>query len=140
VIRELVESIYDHITRHQLRHLSRPRIAEDFSATDRWLLKACRARDGRLARQLMEFHLLDAALGLALDESERFPGPMLTAIRALGLEVDGAGEERFVRPARIRWQSGESPDLPRLATANLVYEPAAARVRRPAAVARGARR
>jgi DNA-binding GntR family transcriptional regulator len=124
VVRELVESIYDHIMRHQLRYLSRPRIADDFSQTDRWLLKAFRARDGALARRLMEFHLLDAALGLALDESERFPDAMLTATRAIGIVVEGAEAARFVRPAPIRWTASDVAGMPLLVTANLSYEPA----------------
>jgi DNA-binding GntR family transcriptional regulator len=119
-IREIIELIYDHITRHQLRHFSRPRIAQDFSHTDRHLLKAFRARDSQLARQLMEFHLLDAGLGLALDiDPAHIPKAVMMAARAIGLDIGVLDDGSVARPAKIRWTKSGSASMPHLKTANL---------------------
>jgi DNA-binding GntR family transcriptional regulator len=65
-IESLVMGLYRRIVWSQRVYMTQPRVTDDFVDLDRQLLEAMRAQDGVLAKQLLEFHLIDAALGLIL--------------------------------------------------------------------------
>jgi DNA-binding GntR family transcriptional regulator len=101
---ELTESLHMKIYRHQRLYLSHPEAPEDFTRLDRLLLEAMRDGDAEFARQTLEFHLLDAALGLVLDQDpdHEFHG-LLIAARGLGIELGATADRRIERPAALRW-------------------------------------
>lgn len=122
-IREMIKSIYQKIIRHQRLHFSRPHVPEDFTNVDRFFLDAIRAGDTLLARQWLEFHLIDAALGLALDiDPDQIPRSLLKAARGVGITIE-AGPERFVRPAHILWERAGACAMPPVETVNLKFIP-----------------
>ncbi|MEU9288991.1 GntR family transcriptional regulator [Streptomyces sp. NPDC048275] len=117
---ELTESLTLKIYRHQRLYLSHPHAPEHFTSVDRLFLEAVRARDTELARQILEFHLIDAALGLVLDSDpdHRFDA-LLVATRGLGIELGTTADNRVDRPASLRWRRlGARADL-ELHTSNL---------------------
>lgn len=122
-IREMVERIYTQILRHQSVYFSRPRVPFEIIETDRMFLQALIDHDGELARQLLEFHLLDAALGLALDyDPDYVPEWLIKIARGAGIVIafdEASG--RIERPARISWSKGSSMRMPSLSTTNLEY-------------------
>lgn len=122
-IREMIESIYLKIIRHQRIYFSRPRAPEEFCAIDRLLLNASIARDGELAKHILEFHLIDAALGLILDANPDFePAALAIAARGLGIKLDFGGPGSHQRPARLSWVNGAAANVPPMKTGNLYYE------------------
>lgn len=120
-IGNLTRHLHMMIYRHQRIFLSRPRTPEDFLRTDRLYLEAMRQRDSGLVRQLLEFHLLDAALGLVLDvdPDHRF-GALLLALQGNGIELDHDAKGRVPRHAAVRWTGRR---MPALSTSNLHYDP-----------------
>jgi DNA-binding GntR family transcriptional regulator len=125
-IREMVEAIYVNIERSQSRHFTRPHVAEDFIDIDGLLLEAFRTRNGEMARHILEFHLLDAGLGMIRDlDPDKVPQTLLVAARGIGIEVDAPAGRPLPRPTPMRWARGAGGnDLPPLRTGNLVYSPA----------------
>jgi len=122
-IREMIESIYLKIIRHQRIYFSRPRAPEEFCEIDRLLLDASVARDGELAKHILEFHLIDAALGLILDANPDFqPAALAIAARGLGINIE-FGVHASSRPARLSWSKGTAANVPAMKTSNLYYEP-----------------
>lgn len=121
-IAELTHSLHLKIYRHQRLYFSRPEVPEDFTHVDRMFLEAMRAADAELARQLLEFHLIDAAIGLVAEGApdHRF-GPLLVATRGVGIELESDAHGRITRPARIRWQRSGIRPLRALSTANLSH-------------------
>jgi DNA-binding GntR family transcriptional regulator len=120
-IREIIETMFVHIARHQSHHFSHSHVAQDFINLDQLLLKAFRARDAELARHVLEFHLLDAGLGLALDiEPDRMPHALLTAVRGLGMQLTWQNGH-LIPPARVTWRRGLPCPLPSLKTMYLEY-------------------
>jgi DNA-binding GntR family transcriptional regulator len=65
-IEKLVMGLYRRIVWSQRVYLTQPRVANDFIKLDRQLLEAVKDHDGDLAKQVLEFHLIDMALGLIL--------------------------------------------------------------------------
>lgn len=123
-IREMIESIYLKIMRHQRIYFSRPRAPEEFCEIDRLLLNASVARDGELAKHILEFHLIDAALGLMLDANPDFkPAALAIAAQGLGIRLEFNAEGGSSRPARLSWVNGTAVDAPPMRTGNLIYEP-----------------
>lgn len=122
---ELTHSLHLKIYRHQRLYFSRPDIPEDFTEVDRMLLDALRVCDVDMARQVLEFHLLDAAVGLVREGSpdHRFRA-LLIATRGVGIELAAAPDGTLGRPAEIRWTRADSRPLPALATTNLRHAPA----------------
>ncbi|MFF4834878.1 GntR family transcriptional regulator [Streptomyces sp. NPDC001315] len=117
---ELTESLTLKIYRHQRLYFSRPHAPEHFTSVDRLFLEAVRDRDSELARQILEFHLIDAALGLVLDSDpdHRFDA-LLVATRGLGIELGTNADNRAELPLSVRWRRlGARPDL-ELHTSNL---------------------
>lgn len=123
-IREMIESIYWKIIRHQHIYFSRPRAPEEFCEIDRLLLNASVARDGELAKHILEFHLIDAALGLILDANPDFkPSALAIAARGLGIKIEFGANGSAQRPARLSWTNGTATNVPPMKTGNLFYEP-----------------
>jgi DNA-binding GntR family transcriptional regulator len=124
VIREMIESIYKQITRHQRAYFSRPRVSDDFIDVDSLYLNALSNGDALLAKRLLEFHLVDAALGLLLDVDQDYvPTVLLTAARGLGIEFEVMKNGMVTRPAKIYWKTADMPQLPELRTINLEFIP-----------------
>lgn len=123
-IRETIESIYLKIMRHQRIYFSRPRAPEEFCEIDRLLLNASRSGDGELAKHILEFHLIDAALGLMLDENPSYqPVALALAAQGLGIKILFNTSEGSTEPALISWVNGTATSVPAMRTSNLVYEP-----------------
>lgn len=119
-IRDLVESAYLKIARHQYIYFLRPQATEDFNDIDRLYLEALEQRDGSRARMLLELHLIDAALGLCHQTQPDFsPAALLMAAQGMGIEIECDERKVPLRPARIRWRSRDIPDVPPLKTSNL---------------------
>jgi DNA-binding GntR family transcriptional regulator len=125
-IREMVEAIYVNIERSQSRHFTRPHVAEDFIDVDLLLLEAFRSRDAEMARRILEFHLLDAGLGMVRDlDSDKMPTTLLVAARGVGIEIETPAEGPLPRPTLMRWTRPCRDDMPALRTVNLRYLPLA---------------
>lgn len=124
-IGELTRSLHTMIYRHQRAYFSRPRAPEDILRTDEVFLQAIADREAALVRQLLEFHLLDAALGLVLDfdPDHRFEA-LLLALRGAGIELDHDVKGQVVRPADVRWVRQDAARMPAVDTTNLTYRPA----------------
>jgi DNA-binding GntR family transcriptional regulator len=119
---ELTHSLHLKIYRHQRLYFSRPEAPEDFTHVDRMFLEAMLARDAELTRRLLEFHLIDAAIGLVREgEPDHRFHALLLATRGVGIELDSLPDGRLDRPARIRWQRADPRPLPPLTTTNLVH-------------------
>lgn len=123
-IREMVEGIYVNIERSQSRHFTRPHVAEDFIDVDGLMLGAFRARNAELARRVLEFHLLDAGLGMIRDlDPDKIPATLLVAARGAGMEIDEPAQGPLPRPTSMRWTRPGHVDMPPLRTSNLHYLP-----------------
>jgi hypothetical protein len=123
--RELIQSLHTKIYRHQRLYFSRPEVPKSFIQADAAFCEALRARDAATARQNMEFHLTDAALGLVLDidPDHKFEA-LFIALRALGIELEADAGGKIRRPARIRWTRADFHEMSPLSTNNLYYIPA----------------
>ncbi len=117
---DLTQNLYTMIYRHQSVYLSHHRAPEDFIELDQDLLDAITERRTGSARRVLEFHLIDAALGLVLDaDPDHEFDSLLVALkgRDIVLEHDDAG--RVPRPARIYWLDHDEV-LPERTTSNLI--------------------
>lgn len=123
-IRDLTRHLHTMIYRHQRIFFSRPRTPEDLLRTDEMYLEAMRQRDSGLVRQLLEFHLLDAALGLVLDvdPDHRFDA-LLLALQGNGIELQHDSKGRVPQGARVRWTRHDAVGMPAFSTSNLHYDP-----------------
>ena len=122
---DLINHLHTRIHRHQRIYFSRPLAVADFTWLDRIFLDAVRDRDGELARHILEFHLLDAAIGMIAEvEPEHHYGSIRVAVTGLGIDVTGLGADDVDRPARVRWLGQPPRGLPELKTSNLEYSPA----------------
>jgi DNA-binding GntR family transcriptional regulator len=120
--RELIQSLHTKIYRHQRLYFSRPDVPKSFLQVDRAYCEAMAARDAPTARQYMEFHLTDAALGLVLDiDPDHKFGALFIALRALGIELDADESGKIRRPTRIRWTRSDFHEMAPLITNNLYY-------------------
>jgi DNA-binding GntR family transcriptional regulator len=120
--RELIQSLHTKIYRHQRLYFSRPAVPESFILVDRAFCDALSACDAVTARQNMEFHLTDAALGLVLDvDPDHKFDALLIALRGLGIELEVDTDGKIHRPAEIRWVRSDFREMPYLRTNNLYY-------------------
>lgn len=120
-IREIIESSYERINRHQRLHFSRPHVPDDFTHTDHHFLDAIVEGNAALARQWLEFHLIDAALGLMLDIDPTYvPEALFLAAAGLGIELKCA-VSRNLRPISIRWTSKSAEPMASIETVNLIH-------------------
>jgi DNA-binding GntR family transcriptional regulator len=123
-IRDLTQQLHTMIYRHQRILFSRPRTPEDLLRTDELYLDAIRQRDAGLVRQLLEFHLLDAALGLVLDvDPDHQFDSLLLALHGNGIELEHDDKRRVAPSARVRWTRGEAATMPAISTSHLRYAP-----------------
>lgn len=117
---ELTESLHLKIYRHQRLYLSHPEAPEDFTRLDRLLLEAMRDRDAQVARQILEFHLIDAALGLVLDQDpDHVFRSLPLAADGLGIELGTGPDGRIERPGSLRWLRPRVHGELNLSTTNL---------------------
>lgn len=123
-IRDLTRQLHTMIYRHQRLFFSRPRTPEDLVLADQRYLDAMQQRDAGLVRQLLEFHLLDQALGLVLDIDPDYQfDALLLALRGNGIELEHDDKRRVATSARIRWTRRDAADMPAISTTHLHYEP-----------------
>jgi DNA-binding GntR family transcriptional regulator len=135
--RELIQSLHTKIYRHQRLYFSRPEVPKSFIQADAGFCEALRARDAASARQNMEFHLTDAALGLVLDiDPDHKFDALFIALRALGIQLEADESGKIHRPARIRWTRSDFHEMSPLSTNNLYYIPAG--VAQPSGAAKAA--
>jgi DNA-binding GntR family transcriptional regulator len=121
---ELIKSLHTKIYRHQRLYFSRPDVPKSFILVDRAFCDAMRARDAATARQNMEFHLTDAALGLVLDiDPDHKFDSLLIALRGLGIKLEADETGRIHRPARILWTRKDAHQMAPLSTNNLYCGP-----------------
>jgi DNA-binding GntR family transcriptional regulator len=118
-IEAFVMQLYRRIVWAQRSYMSRPRTAVDFLCSDTALLEALRLGDGLAAKQLLEFHLIDAALGLILDvDPDHVFGPLLRAAEGIGVDIR-TEDGRVQPPTAISWGSRTKPDMRSLESGNL---------------------
>lgn len=119
-VRELTEWLYMRIIRHQRIYFDHPVAFDGFNHVDREFLNALRSGDGELARQLLEFHLVDAAMGAVLDID---PGHTLSelavSVQSVGMHVDGLSKSPVSRPSSITWRRAAAVPVPTIKTQNL---------------------
>ncbi|MGN6780382.1 MAG: GntR family transcriptional regulator [Marmoricola sp.] len=121
----LIESLHARIERAQRLYFARPRGIAEFTEVDRQFLQAVVDREHERIRQILEFHLVDAALGLVLEVDPDFRFDKLAlSLAGIGIQVEGIGSGLMDRPARITWRRSPCA-LPRLATSSLIHEPSA---------------
>lgn len=102
------ETFFSRIRWFQHVHLSRPGAVEDFITCDRCLLEAFRNRDRDGVRHILEFHLIDAAIGTVCDvDPDHRWTTLLAACQGAGISIDVAKDGRIVRPAAISWSCGQ---------------------------------
>ncbi len=118
-MQDVIESHLTVIDRHQRMYFERPAAVGDITTTDTLFLDAIRNRDGLRARSVLEFHLLDTALGMimSIDTDHEFDS-LTTTLKGMGITLDDFDRLRAGESARIGWR-GDS-DAPVLATTNLV--------------------
>jgi len=120
--RELIQSLHTNIYRHQRLYFSRPDVPKSFLQVDRSFCEAMAARNAALARQYMEFHLTDAALGLVLDiDPDHKFSALFIALRALGIQLDADASGKIRRPTRISWTRSDFHDMAPITTNNLFF-------------------
>lgn len=119
-VRELTERLYTRIIRHQRIYFDRHVAFEGFNHVDREFLNALRSGDGELARQLMEFHLIDAAMGAVLDiDPDHAFSEFVVSVQAGGMFVDRLSEPPVSRPATLSWRRMDAVPVPEIQTQNL---------------------
>jgi DNA-binding GntR family transcriptional regulator len=123
-IRDLTRQLHTMIYRHQRVFYSQPRTPEDIVHTDELYLEAMRERDAGRVRQLLEFHLLDAVLGLVLgfDPDYRFDS-LLLALQGNGIELEHNDKRQVASSARVRWTRKDASAMPAISTSHLHYDP-----------------
>ncbi|NUS16816.1 MAG: GntR family transcriptional regulator [Streptomyces sp.] len=125
LLAEITNQQYSRILRHQRLYMSRPAVPEHFTQVDRRFLEAVRAHEGEQARQLLEFHLIDAALGMVLDiEPDYRFDALLTTAKGLGVRLAHQGDGSVTRPVRLEWVRPGAVPMPPARTANVEYLPA----------------
>lgn len=123
-IGDMTRALHTMIYRHQRAYFSRPRAPEEILHTDEIFLQAIRDGNPGLVRQLLEFHLLDAALGLVLDfDPDHQFDALLLALKGTGIDLEHDVKGRVERPARVRWLRRDAARMPAFETTNLSYEP-----------------
>lgn len=116
---ELISQQLDVIARHQRAYFSRPLAYQEFTEVDALFLQAVIARNGPLARRLMEFHLLDAAIGLLWGvDREHSLDVLMVVSTALGINCFRTSSDSQLR---MSWQERLEEEMPRLETSNVVY-------------------
>nr|WP_206040002.1 GntR family transcriptional regulator [Rhodococcus sp. HNM0563] len=119
-MRELIESHLTRIDRHQRLYFTHPEALEDVTVTDGMFLEAVRDRDGDQARLLLEFHLLDAALGMILaDDPDHEFGSLPVVLGGMSIRLHDLESLRTGGRAHVSWDLGGCHRVPVLGTSNL---------------------
>lgn len=118
---DLTHQLLATIYRQQRIYFSRPPAIADFVWLDRVFLDAVKARSGDLARHVLEFHLLDAALGLVLDIEPTYTFESLAvSLDGLGINVPALGRAPLELPLELSWTRDLPAAMPdELKTSNL---------------------
>lgn len=126
---DLIHQLHTAIYRQQRIYFSRPPAVADFVWLDRVFLDAVRTRQGELARHILEFHLLDAALGLVLEIDPDYTFEALgVSLRGLGISVPELGRGPVRLPLELHWSRPLPDSFPEeLKTSNLHYTASADR-------------
>lgn len=104
------------IQRHQRLYFARPRALSDFTDVDRAFLRAVSTRKGAAAARMMEFHLLDAALGMIREvEPDYVFDPLRVTCDALDIDLVDRPDGRH----DISWRH-DFYDIALAETSNLV--------------------
>lgn len=120
---DLIHRLHRTIYRQQRHYFARPPAVADFVWLDRVFLDALRTGKGQVARHVLEFHLLDAAVGLVLDIEPNYGFDSLAiTLRGLGIEVPELGRAPLNLPLELSWRDALPDDFPReLKTSNLLH-------------------
>lgn len=115
---DLTRSMITHIDRHQAVYFTRPLVLDDVTEVDRMFLEAIRNQDETTAQALLQFHLIDAALGVVRtsDPDHTFV-PLVAALEGTGFEYTGMNDGRC--PDRLHLVGSESLPLRGLSTTNI---------------------
>lgn len=117
---ELTQSMITHIDRYQRVYFSRPLVLADFTEVDRLFLDAVRRRDVEASRALLQFHLVDAALGVvrAGDPDHQF-GPLVAATQGAGFVIKGMDDGRYREQLHLIPSAAQATALAGLNTTNI---------------------
>lgn len=119
-VRELTERLYTRIIRHQRIYFDHEGGVDGFNQADREFLNALRSGEGELARQLLEFHLIDAAMGAVLDiDPEHVFSGLEVTIQSIGIDVAGMTASPVNRPTTVTWRRPGAVPVPPITTRNL---------------------
>jgi hypothetical protein len=122
-VKELVEGIYLRIKRHQRISFSRPHVVHDYTDIDHMFLVAIRTEKPTLARQILQFHLIDACLGMMFEQgSSQIPGALMMAAQGTDIVLE-IGQEPLARPIKISWRGPGQSEMPPIETINLQHAP-----------------
>lgn len=115
-VNRLVNRQLTAILRHQRLYFARPRALTDFTEADRSFLQAVNQRSGDAAGRIMEFHLLDAAVGLIHEVEPYYNFDALLVITdGIGITLNKRSDGRM----DAHWRE-EVPDVNLPETSNLV--------------------
>ncbi|MFW0784882.1 GntR family transcriptional regulator [Gordonia sp. CPCC 206044] len=121
-VRTMIEEHLTVIDRHQRLYFQRPAVVDDLTGVDEQLLDAIRAHEPRRARGLLEFHLLDTALGVitAVETAHEFSA-LPIALAGIGIETGDFGRLDDGLPVPVAWthESGSGGGPGPLHTSNL---------------------
>jgi len=105
-IESWIMQMYRRIVWAQRSYMSRPKTAADFVSLDSKLFKALHTGDGAAAKQIMEFHLIDAAIGLILEvDPDHMFSALPRAAHGIGIEIS-MQDDNIVPPTEISWAAG----------------------------------
>ncbi|MGA4688704.1 GntR family transcriptional regulator [Rhodococcus sp. AB351] len=115
--------VKEHLTvtdRHQQLYFADADVVRDVVKTDAMFLAAVRDQEVLIARKLLEFHLLDAALGMIMtrDPSHTFSS-LPVALEATPITLSALDNLGRGGRARIDWADGRFDDFPELCTKHL---------------------
>lgn len=95
-ISRLIDAQMVLINRHQRLYFSRPTSLSDFTDADRVFLEAVSQRNSEAAAAIMQYHLLDAAIGLIREvEPDYLFDPLLVICEALDIDLSKRADGRF---------------------------------------------
>lgn len=122
--RDTVLDLYRRIQRIQRVYMARPSVPVDVVDIDRRIIDALGDGDGDRAKQLMELHLLDWAIGLIIDvEPDHEFGILLAAAEGIGITIDIAPGTPAKPPVTVRWDHPATDDLPQTANVSPTVAP-----------------
>lgn len=115
-VARLVDAQTSLIQRHQQLYFARPRALSNFTDVDRAFLHAVATREGDAAARIMEFHLLDAAVGMIREVDPDYVfDPLLVTCGALDIDLVERPDGRF----DVAWLH-DHYDIEFIETSNLV--------------------